>query len=210
MPNDRDQEIALQLAGTVRLPSPAPATGSVSIVVKAPDDGLEPDIYLKVVNNQGLKVQISRTIHLRDVAAIQSPAFAPNGNGNGHDVGFGYVNGNGISRPSAAVKTGREVKALVRAALARKPPANGNGNGHGDGTSILHFLDDAVVFVPESAPVLLSSHAGMTAAESAGYLAPMSAAHGVGTTTFCEDIRGMMTHGHPPVVSFCEDDPAGP
>lgn len=180
MPTDREQEIAFRLAGTVRLPSPAPASGPVSLVVKPRPDGHGPDLYLKVVHNRNLRAQVCRTISLKDVVAIQSPAFAPtNGNGNGH------ANGHGPVRPSATVRVGHEVLALVEAEVARQKAALKGRFASQAGEFPL--FDDAVLYVPESAPVLLSSHAGMTAAESAGYLAPRGIAPAATDFTSCED-----------------------
>ena len=67
-------QAAMKLAGTVALPSPFPAFGSVSIVV-APDDG-DHETYLGIVQHVTGKRIITRFVKLADVRAIRVPATA--------------------------------------------------------------------------------------------------------------------------------------
>ena len=64
-------QAAIKLAGTVALPSPFPAFGSLHIVV-APEDG-DYETYLRIVQHVTGKRIITRFVRLADVRAIRAP-----------------------------------------------------------------------------------------------------------------------------------------
>ena len=67
-------QAALKIAGTVALPSPFPACGSLSIVV-APEDG-DYETYLRIVQPVTGKRIITRFVRLADVRALRAPETA--------------------------------------------------------------------------------------------------------------------------------------
>ena len=60
---------ALQLAGTVPLPSPYPASGPVSVVVARDDRDLE--VFVKILQVVGDKRIITRFIRPNDIRAVR-------------------------------------------------------------------------------------------------------------------------------------------
>ncbi len=64
-------QAALKIAGTVALPSPFPAFGSLWIVV-APEDG-EYETYIRIVQHVSSRRIITRYVRLADVRAIRAP-----------------------------------------------------------------------------------------------------------------------------------------
>jgi hypothetical protein len=163
-----DQFLALQLAGTVGLPSPSPATGSVEITTSSSDSG----IYLRIVHRVSQKLTLIRYVGIDYVRAICTH----------WEVGeaAGAAKG-GAAKPPVptcwACKTPGEFGPLLEQRLKA-------GKG---GPFPLAWLEDAVVYVPEQAPVLMQVDVGLTAAESAEYYPPLAA--GLADPHWCEECR---------------------
>lgn len=149
----QDQEIALLLGGAVRLPGPAPATGVLSILPPASSPTEPGQIFLRIDHPVSPRLKISRVVRLLDVRAAsgivravksaKSPATTP-------------------AEPSQL--TDRQ---LVAAAVERLAKAGKSGGAP------IPWMDRAVLYLPESAPVLMTVEAGLTAAESAEYYPPL-------------------------------------
>jgi hypothetical protein len=163
-----DQFLALQLAGTVALPSPSPATGSVEISPSSNASG----IYLRIVHRVSQKLTLVRYVSIDHVRAICAH----------WEVGgaAGLAKG-AAAKPSVA--TCWACKTLVEfGPLLEQRLKAGKG-----GPFPLPWLEDAVVYVPEQAPVLMQVDVGLTAAESAEYYPPLAA--GFGGAHWCEECR---------------------
>ncbi|HWE40649.1 MAG TPA: hypothetical protein VG406_29155 [Isosphaeraceae bacterium] len=167
---DTEQRVAMQLAGTVPIPSPTPAVGSVTIVAPL-DAGGKPgeDLFLRVDHRVNKKLVVRRHVRVADVRLVQ----APRGLFDGTPMMRGSLapdprHGEWESRATA------EVAALALEKVAKQ--AASNGNGHHNGELAVAWLSHAIVHVPEAAPVLLNVEAGMTAAEAAEYYPPVGVA----------------------------------
>jgi hypothetical protein len=163
-----DQFLALQLAGTVALPSPSPATGSVEITRTSNASG----IYLRIVHRVSQKLILIRYVSIDYVRAICTH----------WDVGeaAGAAKSVAAKPPVAtcwACKTPVEFGPLLE---QRLKAAKG-------GPFPLSWLEEAVVYVPEQAPVLMQVDVGLTAAESAEYYPPLAA--GFCDAHWCEECR---------------------
>jgi hypothetical protein len=138
------QLTALALAGTVALPSPYPAYGSVSLVVVG--DGDDREVLVKIVQVVSPRRIITRFIRPEDIRAIR-------GNPDG-TVGAGPE-----SWPICDIKKLRaDLDSRIKALLARV--------GTGPHAESLWY-PAAIVYVPESAPVLHRNEIGVAAAISA-------------------------------------------
>jgi len=168
MPLDHEQLLALQLAGTVALPSPPPATGSVEI-----DLGINPSvIYLRIIHRVNPKLTIIRSVSLENVRVICTKweADAPAG-----------AAGRPPASASWACKTIAEFRPLLEQRIAA-----------GSGSRVpFPWLQNAVVYVSEQAPVLMQVDVGLTAAESAEYYPPL--APGFADEYQCEKCRPKKT-----------------
>jgi hypothetical protein len=138
-------QAAMKLAGTVALPSPFPAFGSVSIVV-APEDG-DHETYLKIVHTVTGKRIITRIVRLADVRAIRVPA-TPEATGSPETWDL-------IGPKEVQRRIAKHEKDL-RSAVSKSKSASES-----------EWLAAAIVYVPEAAPVLHRNDVGVTAAESA-------------------------------------------
>jgi hypothetical protein len=136
---------AMKLAGTVALPSPYPALGSVAIVV-APDDG-DHETYLRIVQHVTGKRIITRFVRLADVRAIRVPATA---DAEGNPETWELIGPKEIGRRIAKHEKG------LRATASKSGSA-----------SDADWLAAAIVYVPEAASVLHRNDVGVTAAVSA-------------------------------------------
>jgi hypothetical protein len=136
--------VAHRLAGTVPLPSPFPATGSVSVVIVP--DGEEFEIFVKVLHIVSDRRTITRFLRPEDIRAIRArPSTPAPGDPESWPVlGFKKIKGELDERTKALLAS---AKAGVSAEASWYP--------------------SAIVYVPESAPVLHRSEAGLTAAVSA-------------------------------------------
>jgi hypothetical protein len=136
---------AIKLAGTVALPSPFPASGSVSIVV-APEDG-EHETYLKIVQAVTGKRMITRFVRLADVRAIRAPAEDKS-----------------AESPETWDLIGHKKIQRLIADKEKKLRSSASKSG---GPAESEWLPSAIVYVPEAAPVLHRNDVGVTAAVSA-------------------------------------------
>jgi hypothetical protein len=136
---------AIKLAGTVALPSPFPAFGSISIVV-APDDG-DHETYLRIVQSVTGKRIITRFVRLADVRAIRAPATA--------EAALSPETWDLIG-PKEVQRRIAEKEKELRAAASKSGSA-----------TEAEWLAAAIVYVPEAAPVLHRNDVGVTAAVSA-------------------------------------------
>ena len=145
MPLSYDQELTLLLAGTVALPSPAPACGTVEVeTAEGGDPGKLCDLYLEITHRVSTRLTLVRTVRLADVRLIRA-------------VWPGQK-----EKTSAEVKTPKGFLPLAETrALAEEEE------------EATPWLTQAVVYVLEWAPVLLRVEVGMTAAESADYYPPI-------------------------------------
>ena len=148
---DDDQLIALSLAGTVRLPSPTPATGSIS--ADLPDRGAPFDpsaIYLRLTHRPGPRMKIMRIMRLSDIRAISGHWFDPM---------------TGIQEADISFHTEASIRTTVQGLIAQTvEPA-------------LAWPMDAAVYLPEAAPVLMRVEVGLTAAASADYYPPLKGSY---------------------------------
>jgi hypothetical protein len=145
----------LHLAGTVQLPSPPPATGSVTIVAPGPGQLAAEVLMLALSHEISHRLFLERLIRLTDVRAIQ--AIWPPGPAQVQEQGTPEE-----AELEPTFKTASEIRALAlafAASFATVPPPI--------------WLKKAVVYLPESAPVILRVEAGLTAAESADYYPPL-------------------------------------
>jgi hypothetical protein len=138
------QLTALTLAGTVALPSPYPAYGSVSLVVVGDDVDLE--VLVKILQVVSPRRSIVRLIRPEDIRAIR-------GNPDG-TIGAGPE-----SWPILDLRR-------LRADLDRRAEDLRARVGTGPLAESLWYRA-AIVYVPESTPVLHRNEVGVTAAVSA-------------------------------------------
>jgi hypothetical protein len=138
-------QAAIKLAGTVALPSPFPAFGSLSIVV-APEDG-EQETYLRIVQQVSGKRIITRFVRLADVRAIKAPE-KPGAEGSPET--WQLIGPKDIQRRIAKQEKELRTQASKTGAACES-----------------EWLPAAIVYVPEAAPVLHRNDIGVTAAVSA-------------------------------------------
>ncbi len=141
---DADLKNSLLLAGTVALPSPFPAPARVSVGVYAQEPGCDPDVYLEIVQVVDMHRTIVRIVRFEDVRAIQ----ASDGTTPVEEAPL-----------QSARQLSTKVDAISRALV-------GGANGSGKPVEKLLFKE-AIVYVPEAAPVVHRAELGLTAIESA-------------------------------------------
>jgi len=153
-----EQFLAMQLAGTVALPSPSPATGSVEIATRTN----APGIYLRIVHRVSQKLTIIRYVSVDHVRAICTH----------WEVGeaAGAVKG-GAGKPPLAICWACKTPVEFGPLLEQRLKAGKSGSFP------LPWLEDAIVYVPEQTPVLMQVDVGLTAAESAEYYPPLGAGY---------------------------------
>jgi hypothetical protein len=152
----------LSLAGTVRLPSPPPATADVSITTDGPPDGGRADIVLRITHKVSTRLYMTRLVRLCDVHAIFAvwpPEPAPSSKQRASKAKAGPAPAPGAP-DVATYKTGRELAELCWEHLGTHPHRE-------------RWLERAVVYVSEFAPVVLEVEAALTAAESVAYYPPI-------------------------------------
>jgi hypothetical protein len=138
-------QAAITLAGTVALPSPFPASGSLHIVV-APEDG-DYETYLRIVQHVTAKRIITRFVRMSDVRAIKAPA-KPDADGSPETWEL-----------TGPKEIGRKIDKQAKELLAQASKS---------GTACESpWLPAAIVYVAEAAPVLHRNDVGVTAAVSA-------------------------------------------
>jgi hypothetical protein len=138
-------QAAMKLAGTVALPSPFPAFGSISIVV-ALEDG-EHETYLRIVQQITTKRIVTRFVRLSDVRAVRAPAKS-------EDEGSPEIWA--LFGPKEVQRRIAKKEKELRLAASKSSTACES-----------EWLPAAVVYVPEAAPVLHRNDVAVTAAVSA-------------------------------------------
>jgi hypothetical protein len=138
-------QVAMKLAGTVALPSPFPAFGSLHIVV-APEDG-DYETYLRIVQQVTGKRIITRFVRLADVRAIRAPA-KPEAAGSPETWD--------LTGPKEIQRKIAKKEKELRAQATKSETACES-----------EWLPAAIVYVAEAAPVLHRNDVGVTAAVSA-------------------------------------------
>jgi hypothetical protein len=136
---------ALKIAGSVALPSPFPACGTLSILV-APDDG-EYETYIRIVQQVSGRRIITRFVRLADVRAIRAPDASE-----AHCTPETWPI---IGLKEVQRRIGKKEKELRTAATKSGSACESE------------WLPAAIVYVPEAAPVLHRNDVGVTAAVSA-------------------------------------------
>jgi hypothetical protein len=136
---------AIKIAGTVALPSPFPAWGSLSIVV-APEDG-EYETYIRIVQHVSSKRIITRYVRLADVRAVRAPET---------EGAQGAPETWPIFGHKEVLRRISKKEKELRAAATKSGSASES-----------EWLPAAIVYVPEAAPVLHRNDVGVTAAVSA-------------------------------------------
>jgi hypothetical protein len=195
---DHESMVAYSLAGTIALPSPYPATGAICIVPGPEAEGAPREIYLKVIHRVSYRLKVSRLVALDDVRAILAPSVSWAEVSQPEDE---EAEGR-VDRPTAGPETaspvpfspqqGWEVKVAGEIRVLVDQWLEGDDDSGGSGPSEeACWLDDAIVYVPEAARVLMTVEAGMTAAESAEYYPPLATRQGQTVSqhphmTFCE------------------------
>ncbi len=135
---------ALAIAGTVPLPSPHPAIGTVSLVITA--DGADLEVFAKIVQVVGDKRIITRFVRPEDIRAVRArPDDAPH---SGPE-----------SWPVLGIKKIKGAIAKHAKALTEKAQKGVFGE--------VEWYAAAIVYVAESAPVLHRNEIAVTAAVSA-------------------------------------------
>jgi hypothetical protein len=143
------QRVAFALAGTIALPSPFPATGLVSIGLFPPPAKVrawEPTFYLRVVHSLNQSHIITRYVRPEDLRAVRLCSE---------------------KQPDSELRgwlfqSAADVSSLIddkKTTLRKYSDSSGP-------TEIMLFEQPAIIYVPESAPVLLRLEYGVTAAES--------------------------------------------
>ncbi len=146
------------LAGTVALPSPFPASARIFVGVM-PTSAAGDQHYLKIVEKVGDRYTVTRLMNLDYLRAVRlRPA-----SGSYNDV-RGWE-----------LKTAEELHAELATAKSQLPakPAT----AHEVPLFPAQQAQEAVVYVPETAPVLVRAEYGVLAAEAAesgGYLGPFA------------------------------------
>jgi hypothetical protein len=172
-------QAALKIAGTVALPSPFPACGSLSIVV-APEDG-DYETYIRIVQHVSSRRIITRFVRLADVRAIRAPET---------EAAHGA--------PETWPVVGH--KEVLRRISKKEKELRGAATKSGS-ASESEWLPAAIVYVPEAAPVLHRNDVGVTAAVSAEEVA-FSDLHGEATghcalrPSFCPAAAKSFCPGH--------------
>jgi len=138
-------QTAIMLTGTVALPAPFPACGSLCVVA-APEDG-DIEIYIKIVQIVSARRIITRFARLADIRAIRAmaPGEAPCGPENWPIIG-----------PKEVARQISKMENDLRAA-AKKTASPCESE----------WLKGAIVYVPEAAPILHRNDVGVTAGVSA-------------------------------------------
>jgi hypothetical protein len=145
---------ALARAGTVMLPYPPPASGRLCLGIN-PDyqphlPGGSPKFFLRLVQIVSPKQVIIRIVDLNELRAISRPAASTK-----------------EGKTSREFRTVNEIAKEIEEATESLTRAKGEGSERGEYEVLL--FEDAVIFVRESAPVVIQIQYefGVTAGESA-------------------------------------------
>jgi hypothetical protein len=152
-----EHKATLALAGTVALPSPFPASARIFVGIM-PASAAGDQHYLKIVEKIGDKHTVTRLMNLDYLRAVRlRPA-----SGSYNDA------------REWELKTAEELQAELATAKSKLPakPAT----AHEVPLFPAQQVQEGVVYVPESAPVLVRAEYGVLAGEAAdfgGYLGPL-------------------------------------
>jgi hypothetical protein len=181
LPFDMHQRVTQHLAGTIGLPAPFPATGVLWIVADDPDVSDPALVQIEIVHRINYRVRLTRWVALGQARAILAPEAQWEGGAAPAESPPPYAPG-----PGWSMKLPDEFLAAAKAKLGA-PEKKGAGSGAGPkGPVRIPWLRDAIVYVPETTPVLMQVDVGMTAAESAVYYPPL---HQAPKPFFCESER---------------------
>jgi hypothetical protein len=170
-----DQTVALSLAGTVALPSPYPACGPVDIVVEEVG-GEVVGVFLKVTHRANRRLKIARIVpidHVRVILAAKS--LAPEGYPSAAEEP--EVKGEWVATTLFPLQV--RVRHLIEVAVERRRK-NRDKDDRLPPLDPIRLVDEAILYVTESAPVLMEVEVSLTAAESANYYPPMTAGESQG------------------------------
>lgn len=165
MPISPRQDLMFHLAGTVRLPSPPPATGCVWIVAPKDPKGYDRKaLVFRVVHRISNRLYVERLVHRSDVRAIKAP--------------WQVIGADG--KPTIGKDGKPTIEHCNKTPEYFEKALNDFLNGLKEFSTDALWLVDAVVYVPELAPVVLVAEAALTAAESAEYYPPIVGDGGLG------------------------------
>ncbi|MEJ7636927.1 MAG: hypothetical protein WKF75_02790 [Singulisphaera sp.] len=145
-----EQRAAFALSGTIGLPSPSPAAARIyiGIMPKSESGDAAPRFFLKLVERIGFKLIVTRFVELDDVRAVRIRS----GTGEAGDPWtWSFQTAEALHGEIQAAKVALE--AAARDGAAYELPFSA---GH-----------EGVVYVPETAPVLVRTEYGVPAAEAA-------------------------------------------
>jgi hypothetical protein len=152
-----EQRAAFALIGTIPLPSPFPASARISIGImpKPEKHGADPTprFFLKLVEHVGNKKVVTRLVSLKDVRAVR------------------FRSGTGTSNDPWvwALMTCEDLFEDLEKARKRLNSISGDPGSASARLSYEQHLPygaDGVVYVPETAPVLVRTEFGVPAAEA--------------------------------------------
>jgi hypothetical protein len=151
-----EHKATLALAGTVALPSPFPASARIFVGIM-PASAAGDQHYLKIVEKVGDKHTVTRLMDLGYLRAVRlRPTSGPY-----DDV------------REWELKTAEELKGELAAAIDELPPNPATAHE----VPLFPAKQEGVVYVPETAPVLVRAEFGVLAAEAAEcgcYMGPLS------------------------------------
>lgn len=190
----REQQIALNLAGAVAVPTPRPATARVLAVTdgkvtariarllggdqppRSALRGLLRRVCLRVVHRISPRLTITRLIPVHEVRAV----FVPDDPDDAHlDRGRWYLPG--------------EVAHQATSALAERYGQVGR-EAH---VEVAVFACPGIVYLAEAAPLLMQVEVSMTAAESAEYYPPLPHDRSLNFLDYCDELKKWP----PPILS---------
>ena len=150
-----DQRLALALAGTVALPSPFPATGRVSVLMvprpRQHDQATELDFFLKSIHVVSPRNIVTRIVEIDALRAV------------GCYSGDGGYSWGGEWTVVPAGYLSEKIKAAMKSLSSADL-------GPGGGSYEIPLLESAVLYVPESTPVLHRQELSLEASVTRGSL----------------------------------------
>lgn len=167
---DAEQELAYALSGTVPLPSPYPARGKLSAVLELQGTEIT-RLLFKIVHRVHLRLKITRLVDQSDLRAVRVPRDLVQQAGDGDDSYGGVEDGDDVVFPYRTIAP--RVIEMVRARYYTQQRDQAASRQPTEPIEV-ELFDDAILYVDESASVLMDVGVGMTAAESANYYPPMT------------------------------------
>lgn len=174
---DREQRAALALAGTVALPSPFPASARIFIgIMPRHVQAVERRFYLKIVETIGAKYKVTRLV---DLAYLRAVRVRPE-SGRYHNLSDWTVltiedlHGNlddakeALNLAVAEEATTSYEVPLFPEVLEEAPDEPGQGEVEAPAQgAVVEPERQGIVYVPETAPVLVRTEYAVTAVEAA-------------------------------------------